>query len=264
MAMKKRSLAAAVLAFLAVYPVVAQKTPVHVLASNGVKAVIDDLKPQAERAIGRPLTIEFGTSSAVKTRIEGGEAFDVAILTSDVIDDLAKSGKIAAGTRTEIARCGIGIGVRAGSTKPDIRTSDALKKTLLAAKSITYAQDGASRTYILQMEDKLGIADKMKPKTILEQGSVRSNARVADGSAEMVLTLVSEILPAKGVELVGPLPENVQHYVGFEAGIGANSKNTDDGKALLKFLASSAVAPTLKTKGMEPALRRPITASPKL
>ena len=250
MAMKKRSVAVALL--LTAFQLAAQNTPLHVLASNGVKAVIDELKPQAERVVGRPLVIEFDTSSSVKKRIEGGDAFDVAILTSDVIGDLAKAGKIAAGTRTEIARCGIGIGVRAGAAKPDIKTSDALKKTLLAAKSITYAQDGASRTYILQMEDKLGIADMMKAKTILEQGSVRSNARVADGSAEMVLTLVSEILPAKGVDLVGPLPADVQHYVDFATGIGANSKNTDAGKALMKFFVSPAVAPTLKAKGMEP------------
>ena len=233
------------------YSAAAQSAPIHVLASNGVKAVIDELKPQAERAIGRPLAIEFDTSSSVKKRIEGGEAFDVAILTSEVIDDLAKAGKIASGTRTEIARCGIGIGVRSGAAKPDIRTADALKKTLLAAKSITFAQDGASRTYILQMEDKLGIADTMKAKTILEKGSVGSNARVADGSAEMILTLVSEILPAPGVQLVGSLPAEVQHYVDFAEGIGPNSKNTDAGKALMKFFASPAVAPTLKAKGME-------------
>ena len=251
--MRTRTSAISTLFVLAAFSVAAQNMPVHVLASNGVKAVIDDLKPQAEKAIGRPLTIEFGTSSAVKKQIEGGEAFDVAILTSDVIDDLAKAGKIAPGTRTEIARCGIGIGVRAGAPKPDIKTVDALKKSLLAAKSITYAQDGASAAYILQMEDKLGIADAMKAKTILEKGSVRSNARVADGSAGMVLTLVSEILPAPGVQLVGPLPEAVQHYVNFAEGIGPNSKNTDAGKALMKFFASPAVAPTLKAKGMERA-----------
>jgi molybdate transport system substrate-binding protein len=249
--MKKRFVAISAVLMLAAVSAAAQNAPVRVLASNGVKAVIDDLKPQAERAIGRPLVIEFGTSSAVKTRIEGGEAFDVAILTSEVIDDLAKAGKIAAGTRTEIARCGIGIGVRAGAAKPDIRTTDALKKALLAAKSITYAQDGASRTYILQMQDKLGIGDAMKAKTILEKGSVGSNARVADGSAEMVLTLVSEILPAPGVQLVGPLPAEVQSYVNFAEGIGPNSKNTEAGKALVKFFASPAIAPTLKAKGME-------------
>jgi len=249
MAMQKRSVAIVLL--LAAFRLAAQNAPVHVLASNGMRAVIDQLKPQAERAIGQPLEIEFDTSSSVKRRIEGGAAFDVAILTSDVIGDLAKTGKIAAGTRTEIARCGIGIGVRAGASKPDIRTIEALKKTLLAAKSIVYAQDGASKVYLLAMFDRFGIADVMKTKTVLEQGSVQSNARVADGSAEMVLTLVSEILPAKGIELVGPLPAAVQHYVDFAAGIGANSKNTDSGKKLTKYFASPAVAPTLKAKGME-------------
>ncbi|MGH9647679.1 MAG: molybdate ABC transporter substrate-binding protein, partial [Bryobacteraceae bacterium] len=170
--MNRRSLMTSAIFLLAAYSARAQDTPVHVLASNGVKAVIDELKPQAERAIGRRLTIELGTSSAVQKKIESGEAFDVAILTSDVIGDLAKTGRIAAGTRTEIARCGIGIGVRKGAAKPDIKTVDALRKALLASKSITYAQDGASAAYILQMEDKLGIADKMKAKTILEQGSV--------------------------------------------------------------------------------------------
>ena len=262
--MKKRSVFAGAVLLWAAASAAAQNAPVHVLASNGVKAVIDDLRPQAERAIGRPLAIEYDTSSVVKKRIEDGAAFDVAILTSEVIDDLAKAGRIAKGTRTDIARCGIGIGVRAGAPRPDIKTSDALKKTMLAAKSITYAQNGASRTYILQMFDKFGIADTMKEKTLLEPGSEGSNARVAAGTAEMVLTLVSEILPAPGVQLVGPLPADVQHYVDFSAGVAANSKNADAGTALTKFFASPAVALTLKAKGMEPALRSPITVSPKL
>ena len=249
--MWKRTLITGAVFFLAVFSALAQNAPVRVLASNGVKAVIDELKPQAEKAIGRPLAIEFGTSSVVKTRIENGEAFDIAILTSDVIGELAKAGKIAAGTQTEMARCGIGIGVRAGAAKPDIKTTDALKKALLATKSITYAQDGASAAYILQMENKLGIAETMKAKTILEKGSVASNARVADGSAGMILTLVSEILPAPGVQLVGPLPADVQNYVNFATGISVNTKNADAGKALAKFFSSPAVAPTLKAKGME-------------
>jgi molybdate transport system substrate-binding protein len=251
--MNKRSLVAAALLFLASALASAQTGPMHVLASNGVKAVIDESKPQAEKAVGRPLVIEFDTSSSVKKRIEGGAAFDVAILTSDVIDDLAKSGKIAAANRAEIARCGIGIGVRAGAAKPDIHDLDALKKTLLAAKSIVYAQDGASKVHILAMFDRFGITDKMQAKTVIEKGSVESNARVADGSAGMVLTLVSEILPAKGIQLVGPLPAEVQHYVNFAAGLGAGSKNADAGKALNKFLVSPAVAPILKAKGMERA-----------
>lgn len=253
MAMKKRFLA---VALLTAFPLAAQNTPVHVLASNGVKAVIEDLQRQAEQAIKRSLAIEYDTSSVVRKRIKDGAAFDVAILTSDVIDDLAKAAKIDPGTRMEIARCGIGVGVRAGAAKPDIRTSAALKKTLLASKSITYAQNGASRKYILQMFDKFGITDIMKAKTVLEQGSDGSNARVADGSAEMILTLVSEILPAPGVQLVGPLPNDVQHYVDFAVGSSKNSKNTDANKALTRFLSSPAVEGTLKAKGMQPAPAR--------
>jgi molybdate transport system substrate-binding protein len=254
MAMTKRSVAVGLL--LTAFQLAAQNGPVHVMASNGVKAVIDELKPQAERAIGRPLAIEYDTSSVVKKRIEDGAVFDVAILTSDVIDDLAKAARIDPGTRMEIARCGIGMGVRAGAAKPDIKTSAALKKTLLASKSVTYAENGASRKYILQMFDKFGIADAMKAKTIPEQGSERSNARVADGSAEMILTLVSEILPAPGVQLVGPLPNDVQHYVNFAVGTSKNSKNTDADKALTKFLSSPAVEGTLKAKGMQPSPAR--------
>ena len=249
--MKKRLFAIAGMLLFAASSASPDNPPLHVLASNGVKAVIDDLRARAVRAVGRPLSIEYDTSSSVKKRIDGGAAFDVAILTSDVIDELARAGKISAATRTEIARCGIGMGVRAGSAKPDIGTPDALKRTLLAAKSVTFAQDGASRTYILQMFDKFGIADSMKPKTILEQGSTRANARVADGSAEMILTLVSEILPAKGVQLVGPLPQDVQHYVNFAAGASPNIKDENAGKRLMKFLASSAAEPALKTMGME-------------
>jgi molybdate transport system substrate-binding protein len=254
MAMKKRSLA--VILLLTAFQLAAQNTPVHVLASNGVKAVIEDLQKQAEQAIKRPLAIEYDTSSVVKKRIEDGAAFDVAILTSDVIDELAKAAKIDPGTRMEIARCGIGVGVRAGAAKPDIKTSAALKKALLASKSVTFAENGASRKYILEMYDKFGIADAMKAKTVLEQGSERSNARVADGSADMILTLVSEILPAPGVQLVGPLPNDVQHYVNFAVGTSKNSKNADADKALTKFLSSPAVEGTLKAKGMQAAPAR--------
>lgn len=249
--MKKRFFAVVGLLLFAAFGAAPADPPLHVLASNGVKAVIDELRPKAVRAVGRPMAIEYDTSSSVKKRIESGEAFEVAILTSDVIDDLAKAGKIATANRTEIARCGIGVGVRAGAPKPDISTSEALKRTLLAAKSVTFAQDGASRVYILQMFDKFGITEAMKPKLVLEQGSTRSNARVADGSAEMIMTLVSEILPAKGVQLVGPLPADVQHYVNFAAGISAANKDPNAAKRLMKFLASSAAAPALKSMGME-------------
>jgi molybdate transport system substrate-binding protein len=230
----------------------AQPAEIHVLVSNGFRAVMEEVRPQSERAIGHPLAMEFNSSTALKEKIDGGQAFDVAILTSDVVNDLAKEGKLVSGSTAGVGRGGIGVGVRAGAAKPDIRTAAGLKQTLLKAKSITFAQDGASRVFIYKMFDHFGIADDVKSKLILEQGSTRANAKVADGSAELILTLVSEILPAPGVDLVGPLPTEVQNYISMSAGVNSKAHDADSAKALVKFLASPSIAAALKAKGMEP------------
>ena len=249
--MRRRIVIAAMAAALCAGDAAAQTAEIHVLASNGIKAVMEELRPRAERAIGRPLAIEFNSSSALKQEIDGGKAVDVAIVTSELMDDLTKEGKIASGTSARIARSGIGVGIRAGAPKPDIRTVTALKQTLLKAKSITFAQDGASRVYLEKLFDRLGIGSDLKPKILLEQGSTRATARVANGSAEMVLTLVSEILPAPGVELLGPLPAEAQNYVSFSAGISSKARDAGAGKALIEFLTGPGIAPVLKAKGME-------------
>ena len=231
----------------------AQRQPpaVRVLASNGVKAVIESILPQAERTIGHPLAVQFDTSAALKDKIEAGDAFDVVILTSEVVDDLVKAGKVTGDSRAEICRAGIGIGIRAGAPKPAITTLEALKRTLLDAKSITYAGDGASRPYVEKMFERLGISEEVESKIILLQGSARTTASVANGQAQFVITLSSEILPVSGIELLGPLPSEFQHYVGFAAGVGAQSKDVEAAGKLIGFLASPAVAPVFKTKGME-------------
>lgn len=228
-----------------------QTAEVRVLASNGVKAVIESVLPQAERTVGHPLAVQFDTSEALKGKIEAGDAFDVVILTSEVVGDLIKAGKLTGDSRAEICRAGIGIGIRAGAPKPGIGTPEALKRTLLDAKSITYAEDGASRPYVEKMIESLGIARDVKSKIVLQQGSARTTASVANGQAEFVITLSSEILPVRGIELLGPLPSEFQHYVGFAAGIGAQSKNEEAAGKLIGFLASPAVAPVFKAKGME-------------
>ena len=221
------------------------------MSSNGVKGVIDDVRMQAERAIGRPLAIDFNTSASVRQKIQSGESFDVTILTAEVIDDLIKSGKLAASGRADIARSGIGFGVRAGTKKPDLSTPDAVKKAMLSAKSITYVQEGASRPHIVRMFDDLGISNDMKTKTVFAKGTDESTEIVANGKVEYVLTLISEILPAHGVDYVGPFPSKYQNYVRFSAALSPNSKNDAAGKALIKFLTGTAVDPTLKLKGME-------------
>ena len=229
-----------------------QGAPIRVFVSNGVKTVIDELRPQWEKAAGHPVSFEFGTTASLKQRLEAGEAFDVAVLTSEAIADLVKNGKAAGASRVELARCGIGMGMRAGAAKPNIRTADALKQTLQKAQSVSYASEGASRAYLDKMFEQFGIADVMKVKTVLTPSSVKSNELVRDGKAEYILTLVSEILPAApGVELVGPLPKEVQNYVSFAAGVSAKTSNAEAGNAMIQFLKSSTAASVFKAKGLE-------------
>jgi molybdate transport system substrate-binding protein len=231
----------------------AQAPPaVRVVASNGVQGALKDLIPQCERAIGRPLAVEFGTTASIKPRIESGESFDVTFLTSDAIDALIKAGKLAADSRANAARVGIGVGIRAGAAKPDVSTAEALKKTLLNAKSITYAQAGASRPVIDKMLGSMGIADALKSKTLLLPGAEETTAAVVGGKAEVLLTLISEIVSAKGMELDGPLPKEFQTYVAFAAGVSANAKNAEAAKAAVKFLTGPKAAAAYKAKGMEP------------
>ena len=221
------------------------------MGSNGVKGVIDELRAQCEKAVGRPLAIDFNTSASVKQRIQSGEAFDVAILTTEIIDDLIKSGKIAPAGRADLARSGIGFGIRAGVKKPDISTPEAVKRTLLSAKSITYVPDGASKVHIIKMLDDLGITNEMRSKTVLAKGADEATQSAADGKVELVLTLISEIVPTHGLDLIGPFPAKYQNYVSFAAGISPSSKNVDAAKALITYLSSPAASPTFKSKGMD-------------
>jgi molybdate transport system substrate-binding protein len=216
-----------------------------------VRAVVQALQLEGERATGHRLAITFNSSAGLKESMDAGEPFDVVIVTKEMMADLVKEGKVAAGTEVGIARSGIGVGIRQGTAKPDIRTPEAIKRTLLSAHAISYAQDGASRVHIVDMLERLGIAGEMKAKTIMEQGSIRSAARVTAGEADMVLTLVSEILPIEGVTLVGPLPAELQHYVELSAGVGAKARDKAAAKAFVSFLAGPTVVPTLKAKGME-------------
>ncbi len=237
----------------------AQKTPAQgkeilLVVSDGVKPSVEELVPQIEHAIGRKLTMQFNSSKALKDKIQSGEPFDVAILTSEIIDDLIKQGKIAPGSRTNIARTGMGVGVRAGAPKPDVSTPEALKRTLLGAKSITFNPSGASAPHVYDIFQRLGIAENVKSKLILKENAEpgRPQMDVAEGKADLVITLIPEIKFFKGVELAGPVPGNLQSYISFAGGVATNSHNADAAKALIKFVTSPAAAPTLKAKGEEP------------
>jgi molybdate transport system substrate-binding protein len=225
---------------------------IKVLASNGVRGTLEELAPAFERATGNKLAITFGLAAVLKRQIEAGEAFDLAILTSAGIDDLARQGKIDGASRASIARSGGGIAVRAGAPTPDISTPEALKRALLAAKSITWAKEGASGVYFASVVEKMGIAEQLKPKLNLAASGTQVGEKIAAGEAELGALLVNEIMALKGVEVAGPLPPELQSYTVFHSGVSAASKNAAAAKALIQFLTTPAAGAVFKSKGQEP------------
>jgi molybdate transport system substrate-binding protein len=229
----------------------AQVTPVRVLVSNGLKAAMEQLQPRCERAIGHPLALQFNSTAALKKKIAAGEEFDVAMITVEAIDDLIKQGKVAGGSRAALGRSRLGIGIRAGAAKPDIHTPEALKRALLAARSITFPEDGASRPNIEQMFARLGIAAALQSRIMLVQGSGPATQSVADGKAEMVITLFSEIVPVHGVEILGALPGDFQYDVRFDGAVSAAAKNPEAAKALIAFLTGPEAEAVFRTSGLD-------------
>jgi molybdate transport system substrate-binding protein len=228
---------------------------IKVLTAGAFKQVLLALLPDFERTSGHKVTVANDTVGALTKRIAGGETFDLAVLTPKAVDDLAKEGKFVAGSRVNLARVGVGVVVKDGTPKPDISSVAAFKQALLAAKSVAYidpAAGGSSGIYVAGLLDKLGIAGEVKPKAKLIPGGAVAE-HVAKGEAELGIHQISEILPVKGVTLVGPLPAEIQNYTVYAAGIGAHAKQSAAAKALLKTLTSPAAAEVLKSKGMEPA-----------
>ena len=252
----KRSVAGTIAATVAALfalstpPAAAQADALHLFVSNGMKGSMEALQGRCEKEVRRRLVIQFGSTASLKQRIEAGEAFDVTIITIEAIDDLIKKAWLTSGTRTAIGRSELGVGIRAGASKPDIRSVATFRQALRQAPSITYPQDGASRGYIEHMFERLGIADDVKAKIILAPGSGPATESVAAGKAAMVLTLFSEIVPTHGVEILGPLPGEYQSDIRFGAATSAQSKNADVATALIAFLAGPKVTAVLKAKGI--------------
>jgi molybdate transport system substrate-binding protein len=230
----------------------AQDGEIRILCSNGFRAAMEKLLPEGERAGGHPVKIEFGPSANFKRAIEGGEQFDLLIVTPQVIGDLTKDGKIAAGTALDLASSGIGIAVRAGRPKPDVSTAQAIKKTLLDAKSIGYVKVGAGTPAIIDMLNRLGISAEVQRKTALQEGAEPSMRNVADGKVDMAFALISEIVPAPGVQLAGPVPPEFQRKIILTAGISSSTKHRDAVSGIIKSLSSEAAAPAIKAAGMDP------------
>ena len=228
---------------------------VKVLTAGAFKQVVVALAPDFEKQTGNKVVVDNDTAGGLQKRIEGGEAFDVAIITPAIVDSLASKGKIAPGSRADLATVGIGVVVKDGAPKPDVGTVEAFRNALLSAKTVAYidpASGGSSGIYIDKLLERLGIADQIRPKAKLKKGGYVADL-IVSGEAELGLHQISEIVPVKGAALVGPLPKEIQNTTTYAAGLSAAPQNKEAAQALIKVFSGSAAAAVLKSKGMDPA-----------
>ena len=231
----------------------ARAAEVKLLSAGAVRAVVTDVADAFRQEIGHTVTAAFGTVGVVRGKLMAGEPADVVIMTNAAIDEVARQGAVVAGTRTDVARAGVGVGVREGTPLPDISTPDAFKRTLLAAKSLVYvdpAQGATSGIHFASVLKRLGIADAVKDKTLLWPGGYAAEA-VAKGQAEVVVHQISEILPVKGVKLVGPLPKELQKITVYSAGLVASSTTPDAARAFMAYLVRPAMKAKFAAAGLD-------------
>jgi len=227
-----------------------ESTTLRLLSSNGVRAAIEAVQPQLETATGLRLSSEFSTAAALKRKIDAGEPFDVAILTPALVDDLVAQGRAVAESRSDLARVGVGVGAREGAPRSDVSTPEALKQTLLDAKVVAYTAEGQSRATVNKAMSQLGIAAEVDAKSMLT-GPGEGPGAVAAGKADLVMTLISEIL-IPGVQLLGPFPPEMQNYIVFTAVRSPNANNVEGANTLLRYLMGPEVAAAMKVHALEP------------
>ena len=230
---------------------------VRVVTSGGFTEAYKQLVPQFERESHIHVASAFGASmgatpDAIPNRLNRGEPIDVIILAAPALDELIKQGQIEPGSRVDLVRSLIAMAVRSGAPRPDISTVDALKRTLLQAKSIG-SSDSASGVYLRTvLFPRLGIADQIKSKSKVVEAFERVGDAVARGDVEVGFQQVSELKPVPGITIVGPLPEGAQQVTIFSAAIVKGAKNAEAGKRLIEFLASPAARPTILKSGLDP------------
>ncbi len=224
---------------------------IKVLSTQATEEAYRELVPQFEKASGHKVTTIFTGTLDANKRLAAGETYDLLIMSAPSIEEHIKAGRLASGSRVDLAKSGVGVGVKAGAPKPDISTTEALKKTLLATKSIGYST-GPSGVYMLSLFQRLGIADEVKGKLKQTPTGVFVGSIIASGEAEIGFQQVSELSHFNGVDYVGPLPADVQHFTTFSSGIMAAAKEADAAKALVKFLTAPQAASAFTKRGMEP------------
>jgi molybdate transport system substrate-binding protein len=249
--MKRPFAAASLLALgLAMTPD-ARAAELKVIAGGSMTGPLKQIAPQFEAATGHKLTIHFDSTPNLIKQATSGEPLDLAVVPVDVYKDAAARARFAPGPTKDIARVGYGVIVRAGATKPDTSTPDALKKALLGAPSVAYVPSSAAGAYVTQVFERLGIAEEMEAKTKPQQLPDQIAPAVAKGEAELGVFLINTLI-APGVEIAGPFPGELQQELVFTAAVTADSKQSEAAKAFIDYLTSPAAAAIIKAKGMTP------------
>ena len=236
----------------------APQIEIKVLSTTAMKMVFEELAPQFERETGNRLAVELGPSLRLEARLGGGEAADVAIVTSGGAKDLIAGGKIVAGSLVDVARSSIGICIAKGAARPDISSADAFKRAMLAAKSVALSKPvggGASGAHMAKVFERLGITQPMQVKSHYGTGGAAGLAGlvVLRGEAEIGIQQMSELMAVAGIDVVGPLPAELQSVTMFTAGIPTSASYADAGLALIQFLTIPAAKSVIAAKGLEPA-----------
>ena len=223
-----------------------------VLSGNGPRAAVRELCTQFAQASGNAVELALDVNPEVVRRGKAGEAFDVAVGNPSTIEQLIAAGKVIAGSRRDIGTAGVAVAVKAGAPHPDIASVEAFRRTLLAAKAVAFPAHGASGLYFVELVGRLGLAAEMqgKLKPMAAEDCVEVVAR---GEADMVVVVATRITGVPGVEVVRPIPEELQTKIGFAAGLSASAKAPDAAMALIAFLTAPSAAVTLKANGVEPA-----------
>jgi molybdate transport system substrate-binding protein len=231
---------------------VASAAEIKVLSTQATEQSYRELVPQFEKATGHKVTTIFtGTLDADK-RVAANEQHDLLIMSQSSIDAHVKGGKVVQGSRVDLARSGVAVGVKTGAPKPDISSVDALKRTILNAKSIGYST-GPSGNYIITLFEKLGVLDQVKPKMKQTATGVFVGSIIASGEVEIGFQQVSELSQYEGVDYVGPLPAEVQNYTTFSSGILSNARQVEAARALVRYITSPQAGAVYRKRGMEPA-----------
>jgi len=226
----------------------AEAAEITVLSTVGMQPATTELIAQFERASGHKIVVTYGLAAVLKNQFLEGKPADVLILTSPIVEDLAGQGKVVPGSKVDVARSGVGIGVKAGAPRPDIGTPDALKRAVLAAKSVGFSKEGASGVAFAKVLERLGIAEQVRAK--YKDTGIKAGEMLVSGDIELGAAQVPELMAVPGVDVVGPLPAELQTVTVFSVGLATEAKEAHGAKALIQFLSGPAAAPVYKAKGL--------------